>query len=360
MKSILLYTNAFEPGRMLVDFESRVIRTVAKNIFQNDDITGIIGVVSATHLGHHDDFFPWISQLRWDHVILVVAFDWEISNCIPERQRALDFIYKNSKNVHICGNAGSDYYLWMCGIAFPKKFKSVLEYHDTPEFNKHFMCLNRKPHDHRIALFDRLADFDLIQHGYVSMDYSEQSRHSDLLPRTLENDVIGEIAESETHNLPNDIFSCGPVDLWRKHFLTVVTETVHHTNIMISEKTIKPIIGKRPFVIIGDQYIHAKLRDMGFNIFDDLFDLSWDNNPNYMSRIEGAANAVKEVCSWSLDECQSVYESITGRLNHNYFHLFEMQRQHESDLANLFKSGDLIPTPRILLPPAIKPIKRRL
>ena len=50
----------------------------------------------------------------------------------------------------------------------------------------------------------------------------------------------------------------------------VVTETTIHSDVLLSEKTFKPIIGLRPFLILGDQNLYKKLVEMGFDVFEDM------------------------------------------------------------------------------------------
>ena len=47
-------------------------------------------------------------------------------------------------------------------------------------------------------------------------------------------------------------------------------------NLFITEKTWKPIVYKKPFIIVGSKGIHSKLEELGFKLHTELFDFSFD------------------------------------------------------------------------------------
>ena len=64
------------------------------------------------------------------------------------------------------------------------------------------------------------------------------------------------------NHLANDIISLGDPNYWNKHFCAVVTESVMHSDVFLSEKTFKPLIGLRPFIILGDGGLYDKLKEL--------------------------------------------------------------------------------------------------
>ena len=121
---------------------------------------------------------------------------------------------------------------------------------------KHFLCYNRKPHDHRVAFMNKIMwgvehRQGLSNFGIVSATIEHPNN---TYPTTITLDenhdpkTLKIINEWEGQN-ENDIISLGDAGHWERHFLTVVTETTIHTDVLLSEKTFKPIIGLRPFII---------------------------------------------------------------------------------------------------------------
>ena len=147
-----------------------------------------------------------------------------------------------------------------------------------------YICLNRKPHPHRITLVEELINAGLQQQGYLSLGLTGDRAI------TIEeafndeqgiNDEFGNLGVDETFvssKIRNDIFSLGDTNIWMNSYFCLVTETeftnAYPDNFFISEKTFKPIIGMRPFFIYGQAPLRQYLKDAGFDIFEDIFDYS--------------------------------------------------------------------------------------
>lgn len=132
------------------------------------------------------------------------------------------------------------------------------------------------------------------------------------------------------------------VELGQQAFLHVITETVYHyPSTYLSEKPIKPIVCKRPFVILGPAGSLASLRAMGFRTFQSFWDESYDIIDDPEKRLLAVVDIVEWVSAKSLDEVQSLCTSMTDVLNYNfefyqkYFHNRESERLEAKCLANL-------------------------
>jgi hypothetical protein len=140
-----------------------------------------------------------------------------------------------------------------------------------------YMCLNRKPHAHRMQLYKQLEELNLLDSGLVSMGGSPAPL------RTLADDIVGQdIAPNggtEQFGIANDIVSLGNINHWQKCFLNIVTETIWdiEPSNFLSEKTFKPILGCRPFLIYAPNGGVECLIKRGFepyvNDFTDITDL---------------------------------------------------------------------------------------
>jgi hypothetical protein len=104
--------------------------------------------------------------------------------------------------------------------------------------------------------------------------------------------------------------------------LYLVTETVatgrrHH----LTEKTFKPIAMGMPFVIVGTQGSLRYLRSYGFKTFGDLWDESYDDEPDDSRRIEKIAHTLK-----LLDDLgeyrQAIFDSAADIVKHNWNHFY--------------------------------------
>ena len=142
---------------------------------------------------------------------------------------------------------------------------------DTP-----YMCLNRKPHQHRMRLYKGLEDAELLDRGFVSMGGEPVPLR--LLAEDCSGQDIAPNGGTEQYGIHNDIVSLGNINNWQRHFVNIVTETIWdiEPDNFVSEKTFKPILGLRPFLIYAPNGGVECLRRRGFepyvNDFKDITD----------------------------------------------------------------------------------------
>lgn len=136
------------------------------------------------------------------------------------------------------------------------------------EIDLPFMCLNRKPHPHRVELYQRLEKLDLLDRGLVSLGSTR------IIPeRILDIPRFAPDSDSDQFGIKNDIASLGDPDNWKRCFLNIVTETwfdINHTG-FVSEKIYKPIWGERPFLVYAADGAKRWLTDRGFQTFENDF-----------------------------------------------------------------------------------------
>ena len=122
--------------------------------------------------------------------------------------------------------------------------------------------------------------------------------------------------------------------------LYLVTETVatgrrHH----LTEKTFKPIALGMPFIIVGTQGSLQYLRSYGFKTFGDLWDESYDDEPDDSRRIEKIAQVLKHL---EASDRQSIFESAHEIIEHNWNHFYnggfeKILWQELQDMLNEFE-----------------------
>jgi hypothetical protein len=104
--------------------------------------------------------------------------------------------------------------------------------------------------------------------------------------------------------------------------LYLVTETVatgrrHH----LTEKTFKPMALGMPFIIVGTQGSLRYLRSYGFKTFGDLWDESYDDEPDDAKRIEKIAQVLKMLDGLG-EHRQDIFESAHEIIEHNWNHFY--------------------------------------
>lgn len=158
---------------------------------------------------------------------------------------------------------------------------------DTNQFEHAFMCLNRKPHPHRVMLYNQLTAKALLDANLVTMG-SDDDRAQRTLPQDVVHQELSPNSGLRNHGIVNDNVSLGLMTNWQSHFLNVVTETVFDVNRQwfVSEKIFKPVIGLRPFVVYSMDGAQAWLEHHGFlsyaDDFQDITDLT-PRDPTHMA-----------------------------------------------------------------------------
>ena len=105
--------------------------------------------------------------------------------------------------------------------------------------------------------------------------------------------------------------------------LYLVTETVatskrHH----ITEKTFKPICLQMPFVLVSTQGSLAYLRSYGFKTFGDLWDESYDDEPNDQVRIQKIAKLLKSLNDMTVEQRLELHRQALEIVEYNYNHFY--------------------------------------
>ena len=107
--------------------------------------------------------------------------------------------------------------------------------------------------------------------------------------------------------------------LFQQCFLQIVTETTYHYPVtFFSEKTTKPILNKRPFVIVGSVGSLSNLKTLGFKTFSDFWNEDYDNILDPSDRIMAIFDIIQSVCNMSVNELQSLCVEMSDVLNYNF------------------------------------------
>ena len=116
-------------------------------------------------------------------------------------------------------------------------------------------------------------------------------------------------------NLVKNISPFVPYEMYRRTNYTVVCETLGTSDtFFFSEKTTKPLLAKRLFVMFGAVGFLKNLRNLGFETFGKVVNEHYDSIENHVSRFDHAF----EQCQWlSEQDPREIYSQIQGELDHN-------------------------------------------
>lgn len=151
------------------------------------------------------------------------------------------------------------------------------------------------------------------------------------------NPVEWTVDKVEYYGNPMSLSQIIPIELYNQTAYSVVAETNWaSTYQFFTEKTVKPIIGRRLFLMVaGKGYLQA-LRDMGFKTFDGVIDESYDTMDDDLFRFD----AVGQQIAWLAQQDQStILEKIRPIVEHNYAHL--MSRDWYGEFSQHFEQSVL-------------------
>jgi hypothetical protein len=108
-------------------------------------------------------------------------------------------------------------------------------------------------------------------------------------------------------------------ELHQQSFLQIVTETVYdYPTVFYSEKTFKPIVNKRPFVMLGATGSIKHLQDMGFKTFNNFWSEDYDSIQDPEKRLLSVFEIVKYVYNKSIEELQTLCNDMENILEYNF------------------------------------------
>jgi hypothetical protein len=118
--------------------------------------------------------------------------------------------------------------------------------------------------------------------------------------------------------------------------VNVVTETLYQERPgIITEKTVFAWMAMQVPIIIGYQGIVAHARELGFDMFDDIVDHSYDNYPNH-TRVQAAIELNQKILSQGIDRAV-----IVDRLNQNLEHVLSwperMSASYQQQIKDIYQ-----------------------
>lgn len=186
-----------------------------------------------------------------------------------------------------------------------------------------YISMNHIARSHRCMMMDILAKHDMIQYGQI-----------------VWRDIIGKFDDNRTevpdsvrigynykywtptrmyldqeHSISTVIPEVLPSQ-YKNCFMQLVCETFND-EFLLTEKTAAPLLYNKIFLICGCKDFHKNLVDMGFKLFDNLFDYSFDSIDDQWDRFEGIIKNIKRYKDMSANELTKLYSENEHIIRHN-------------------------------------------
>ena len=179
-----------------------------------------------------------------------------------------------------------------------------------------FISLNNRSHYHRCVFIDEMSKQNLIDKGIVT--WVKHLNENPDYPYTHFDNRQLLLSDGFDKKLDSFLFP----EQYNQSLFHVITEATHKS-IFITEKTMIPTFLKKPYIVLGAQGFNQFLTQLGFELYDEIFDYSFDNEPDIFKRTELFVNNVNRITDIDLNE---TYLRLLPKITRNYNRAMEIKK----------------------------------
>jgi hypothetical protein len=312
---VKIFDNGWGPEFPLKKLERQIIEQYLAN-----DQSKIV-LINSTWYGtdYHQNVMAKLRNLEFDKIVLISMLD----AAIPATEWYQEFNCPMHAVGYYPGPDAVDFWSLVVDQHF---LCPEFDLYDNSKIDTAYMCLNRKPHWHRVQLYNQLINLGIVDQGIVSLG-GDNGPATRLLKYDSGQSNLAPNAGTEQNGIANDIMSLGYPDNWQRHFLNIVTETQFdiEKTYFVSEKIYKPIIGSRPFLVYANG-ADCWLTERGFESytkdFQDISDLDLSNPHNI-------PNFLSTLCRQDSQYWQAKYIALKDKIVYNKTHFTEYVKQQK-------------------------------
>lgn len=211
------------------------------------------------------------------------------------------------------------------------KKRTFIQPKQRPYFADILLGLDRR---HRNAFFDLLQENNMLENNIVHLFSKYRSPFLDSIDdkaqnliNTITKDSDGKLrsTNSTTTELDGTWVSqiiCKPI--MESSWISVIAETISNNDcFFVTEKTAKPLMAGRPFIILSGMHTLKHLRSLGFKTFSSVIDESYDDIPDQEQRIKAAFESFTKL--YTQDPSQ-MYAKLMPILKHNQSIMYDKSK----------------------------------
>jgi hypothetical protein len=302
--------------------------------------------------------------VQFSKIVLLNGEEWEYTATVAGRKQGVNTLLSLAKQQNIVidivtGSAKESPVLFKLKLF--KKFK--LHYWETfwlshtyniqqdnlkqqtvEDYNFHIVSLNNRPHTHRCLMIDIMSKYNLIDNNAIS--WHEAKYDSEDFKDTLTSLARGykykywapKVLTLDSQYVTNGNQNLLPKEYWTSFCQLVIESTIDVT--FITEKTSMPLFYMKPFIVASSKGYHRVLERMGFKLYTELFDYSFDSIGNTTKRFNAVAKNLARINSLPKDELKTLYNKILDKLEYNKQHAIMLATKLEQQpdiLKDIYK-----------------------
>jgi hypothetical protein len=212
---------------------------------------------------------------------------------------------------------------------------------------KHFITTQNAPRASRMYLYDFLIKNNLLDKFEYSFFVTQNKEYLMWQDVIGGNDGLQPLTGKylkknfDNENIVNPLEDLQLVNFTKElnTYFSVLMETSYCTSenyYGISEKSFKGFSIKKPFLLFASAGAYKGLTELGFKMYDNIFDLSYMDKTSHYERLEGFTNEINRICALPINQIQNLYIDNLETIEYNYNNLTNLIQKEKSDFLNLF------------------------
>jgi len=299
----------------------------------------IVEMYISKHSEMCDEFIHKLKTEEYDVCIFYAPAEWEywfvhdfknlwntMTEIIYSRNKKIEVItgaarvlYGEPKLDYVTVHAWDTYWITLTYNSLKNRVR------ETKSYTYKYIYMNNNDHVWRCKLMDLVAKNSLINHGAVSWhklryNYPWQYFKPEILKLT---DSFSDLFD--IFILPEE---------YDNSFMQLISESTIDA-LFITEKTAIPLLTSKPFLVASVPGYHAHLKKLGFELYTEIFDYSFDDEIDEDIRYQKLLTNLIKISSYSEDQLVSAHNQIKEKL------LFNQNRAIEIATKNINKPSIL-------------------
>jgi hypothetical protein len=166
-----------------------------------------------------------------------------------------------------------------------------------------FISMNNLPRTHRCYLIDSIKKYNLdvgsaITWYHADVEYNWKHWKPTRLMLS-DKKYINYHKSNQVDSLLVPSIHDVPLEFFQSYFSLVSESSVNHC--FLTEKTAIPLLLEQPFIVQGARGFHNFLKLLGFELYDEIFDYSFDNLDCFVLRTDKIIENIQKLKSKNID-----------------------------------------------------------
>jgi hypothetical protein len=280
---------------------------------------------------------------EFDYQYIFRLFFDGIKDWVKETDTIVKVLVPSPDNVELYPNIYTEstcgYYAWYEGL-----FREQIDKTNVVVDNV-FTCYNNNPKFERALLIEELAKRNLLKNGIVTFKYPDNVQHEYHGPRNFagwkyhDGSRLVDEEDFELNSSKKFLPASYPKSYFRGFFDLVTESVCLPEHFFCTEKTAKSVNALKPFICLANPLYHTKylVEEYGLELYDELFDYSFDETYDIDKRIELIVDNVERITNdYSTEYKDKMLEVIYPKLIRNRQRLKDYGKIREKIIPRSF------------------------